>query len=60
MSLIDVTSKVSKESYELGQGIVKFSASIKQALANGWQPGQDIPALLTAAMVDLVLREYNG
>jgi hypothetical protein len=52
--LIEVTSKVSKESYELGQGIVKFASAIKSALSDGWQPGQDIPLILTAAMTDLV------
>lgn len=50
----DVTVKVSKEAYELGEGLKKFVLSIKGALADGWQPGQDIPVVLTAALSDLV------
>lgn len=50
----DVTVQVSKESYELGQGVVKFLAALKQALKDGWQPGADLPVLLNAAILDLV------
>lgn len=50
----DVTVQVSKESYELGQGVVKFLAALKQALKDGWQPGSDLPILLNAAILDLV------
>lgn len=59
MALSKIEVQVSKESYELGQGFVRFASAIKNALANGWQPSQDIPVLLTAAMTDLV-PAFNG
>jgi hypothetical protein len=49
---VEVT--VSKEAYELGQGIAKFHEAIKQALADGWQSGQDIPPIISSAVADLV------
>lgn len=50
----DVQVKVSKEAHELGEGLKKFVLSIKGALADGWQPGADIPVVLSAALADLV------
>ncbi len=43
----------SKELTELGQGIAKFLAAIKLASADGWQVGQDLPALVASATADL-------
>lgn len=50
----DITVTVSKEAHELGEGIAKFHAAVKQALADGWQAGQDVPAVIQSAVVDLV------
>lgn len=50
----DVTIPVAKESYELGQGIRQFLLEVRKALADGWQPGRDIPIVLQAAFSDLV------
>lgn len=54
MAVIDVQTKVSKESYELGQGVAGFVGAVKTALADGWQVGQDLPAVVAAAMGHLV------
>lgn len=54
MALLDVNQKVSKEAYELADGVKKTILDIKKALEDGWQPGQDLPAVLSAVMVDLV------
>lgn len=54
MSVIQVQVSVSKEASELGDGLVKFVSDVKQALADGWQPGSDLPALLQATIADLV------
>ena len=54
MAKVSVTVEVSKELYELGQGLSKVVASVKQALADGWQPGQDLPTIAMAAYADLV------
>lgn len=52
--VIDVQTKASKEAYELGQGVFKFLSDVQKALADGWQPGQDVPLILSAALADLV------
>lgn len=45
---------VSKETYELGQGIVGFVVSLKEALEDGFQVGDDVPELVQAALEHLV------
>ncbi len=50
----EVKVQVSKEAYELGQGVVQFLRDVKQALADGWQPGKDLPVLLQATFADIV------
>lgn len=54
MDRLDVKVKMPKEAYELEQGIVKFVAACKAALDDGFQPGQDLPVLLTAAIASLM------
>lgn len=54
VELIEVKVKVPKETYELEQGIVKFVAACKAALDDGFQPGQDLPMILTAAIATLL------
>ena len=43
-----------KESYELAVGLGKFAAAVKQSLHDGWQVGEDLPAMIAAALNDLV------
>jgi hypothetical protein len=54
MAKIDVSVSVSKEAYELGQGVAGFVGALKVALENGWQTGEDLPAVVTAAISNLV------
>lgn len=54
MQTVSVPVTVSKEAYELGQGVVKFVAALKGALSNGFQPGQDIPIVVAAAITELI------
>lgn len=49
-----VNVKVGKETYELEQGLVKFVRSCRLAMADGFQAGQDLPAMLTSALADLL------
>jgi hypothetical protein len=49
-----VEVEVSKEAYELGLGLAKFHAVVKQAMADGWQTGTDIPPIIQSAIADLV------
>jgi hypothetical protein len=54
MAKLSVTLEVGKESYELGKGLADFIVAVKQALADGWQPGADLPALIGATVGNLV------
>lgn len=49
-----VELEVSKETMELCQGLAKVVQNVKQALADGWSPGQDLPVILTTVIADLV------
>lgn len=51
---MEVSVKVTKEAYELSVGLKKFVLDVKQALSDGWQPGQDLPVVMQAAVMDLV------
>lgn len=52
--VVDLNVKVSKEAHELADGMANCVLAIKKALADGWQPGQDLPVVLSAVMTDLV------
>lgn len=49
----DISVSVEASSYDLGQGLRTFVGHAKQALKDGWQTGQDVPALVMAAYTDL-------
>ena len=48
--LVDVTVKVSKETYELALGVAELTKAVKLALKDGFQPGQDLPPILLTAV----------
>ena len=54
MSKEQLTIVVEKEVYEMALNLRDFVGAVKQAMADGWQPGQDLPILLTAALTNLV------
>lgn len=39
-----------KETLELGEGVAGMVEDVRAALADGWQPGEDIPAILASAV----------
>jgi hypothetical protein len=49
-----VQVQVSTEAYDLMIGLAKFCGAVKTSLADGWQMGTDFPALMTAAIADIV------
>lgn len=49
-----ISVEVSKEAYELGEGLAKFVVVTKKALADGWQPGSDLPEIMSSAIADLI------
>lgn len=52
--VIQTSQNVTKEAFELSSGLKKFVLDIKKALADGWQPGTDLPVVMQAAIMDLV------
>ena len=53
VTLLDVNSKVTKEGYELIMGVKNIISDLKVALSDGWQPGSDIPVILTSTIGNL-------
>lgn len=49
--------EVSKESYETVQGLVAVLKSVKEAMADGWQVGEDLPKVLMVAVAQLAAVE---
>lgn len=46
-------SGVAPSSYEVAGKVMSFYKALKTAMADGWQPSQDIPAMLAEALKDL-------
>lgn len=44
---------VDETTYNMGQGIRRFVSEARKALADGFQPGQDVPVLAQAVLADL-------
>ena len=53
MAKVTVSVEVSKEAHELAQGVCEMVLAVKAAMADGWQTGQDVPVLITAALTTL-------
>lgn len=53
MEKMKVEVEVSKEAFELGQSLVGIVKAAKQALADGFQPGADLPVILISAVAEL-------
>jgi hypothetical protein len=48
------TVEVPAKSADLGKHLGNFLKAAKQAAADGWQAGQDIPVYLSATLSDLI------
>jgi hypothetical protein len=53
MAKVMMQVEVSKEVHELGEALALMVDAVKQAGADGWQPGQDLPALVVQAIAIL-------
>lgn len=53
--LVEKTVQVPKETMELVQGMVNMTLAAKKALADGWQPGSDIPMIAMSAFNELLV-----
>ena len=52
--IIEVPLKVTEGAYSLGNGVAEFVLKLKTALDDGWQPGMDLPVIVTGVLTDLV------
>ena len=59
MNLIKIETEVTKEVHEIGLAFKKIMISYKEATADGFQAGQDIPAVLMASYQDL-MKAFEG
>lgn len=53
MAKVKKEVEVSKEVSELGDAVLALVKAVKTSLADGWQPGADIPAILVACVGQL-------
>jgi hypothetical protein len=49
----EVSVEVESSGYELMQAFAEVSVAYKQALADGFQPGQDLPGMVTVALAKI-------
>jgi hypothetical protein len=53
MEYVEKKVSVPKEVSELADGVVKIVIAIKNAMADGWNLGQDLPIIVTTALAVL-------
>ncbi len=51
---LKINVEVSKESYELSKGVGDLVLAIKACVQDGWQPGRDIPIIVSEIIGRLV------
>lgn len=49
-----VEVQVTKEAYELAEGLKQIVMAIQEATTDGWQTTQDLPVIITKAITNLV------
>lgn len=54
MDLVKRELDCAKETVEFGEGLAKLVNATREALSDGWQTGEDLPAIITSAVSDLV------
>jgi hypothetical protein len=59
VKLIDKTVKVPEVLDDFGNGLVAVIDTIDEQLENGWQPTDDVPAILTSLVKDLSSKLAN-
>ena len=53
MNYLDYKTQYPKETYEVGYALGEMIRAIGAALKDGFQPGQDIPVIITSAIANL-------
>lgn len=51
---VDLTVSCEKSALDLGTGLAAFLGAVKKSVADGWNPLTDLPAIVLAAIADLV------
>lgn len=50
MSVKPINVTVSEKAFDLTQHLAQYVTALKLAVADGWQPGQDIPAIIQSTI----------
>lgn len=53
MANVKLEVEVPKELYELAKGLVNVAKAAKEAMADGWQPQDDLPKMLAAVVAEI-------
>lgn len=53
MAKVKIELEVAKEAHELAQGLVEMVKAVKEAMKDGFQVGQDVPVIVSAAVQKL-------
>ena len=48
-----VQVEIESSGYELTKSLTRLTGAVKQSLADGWQPGTDVPVIISAAISEL-------
>lgn len=51
---LDITVQVTKEAHEIGEALKNIAKAVKDAMADGWQAGTDIPAIVVNSLNPLM------
>lgn len=51
---IEKTVELSKETYELGEGLAKFIIAVRKAVEDGFSYGDDLPDIIASAVSDIL------
>ena len=54
---VTVEVEVSKEAYELGTGAARIIKAVKEAVADGWQAGEDLPPIIASLFAEMAAVE---
>ena len=54
---VKVEVEVSKEAYELGTGAARIIKAVKNAVADGWQAGEDLPPIIASLFAEMAAVE---
>lgn len=53
MEMVERTIQLPKETTDISEGLFRMVKAIKVATSDGWQAGQDLPPIMSQALIEL-------